>query len=107
MKLILTQEEVLEVLHDCLCNALSVAESYGLELATQQENNSIRQYGAAKSRWLKANPGKTACYEDVLTEILRNGESLVFVDVESEEEYDDCQRHKLTLADAKVQFEKP
>jgi hypothetical protein len=81
MQIILNKEEMLEVLFSSLANGgLIELGQCGLDMVLEED------YQNAKARLVKANPDKSLCYEDVMIEILRNGEPLRFYDSEGEEE---------------------
>ena len=91
MKILLTQTEAEDLFYDALCNALNYIESgYDLELTYTKA-----AYNTAKSN-LKAQKGPdfAICYEDILMQILRDGNSLKIVD----HGYDSYTR-SITIAD--------
>ena len=73
MTITLTPQESEEYFHNALCNGLSYIQDYGLGLDYEQT-----EYKAAREKL--TNP----CYEDVLMQILRDGNRLTMVDVEGE-----------------------
>ena len=75
MKISLTPKESEEYFYNALCNAVGTnyMEGYGLEMSFFS-----RDYLAAKEKL------KNPCYEDILMQILRDGNKLTFVDNESE-----------------------
>lgn len=77
MKVILTNEESLEYFHNALCNAVGTGymQGYGLELTYSED-----EYRLAKDKLT------TPCYEDVLIQILKDGGSLTFTDLEGDDE---------------------
>jgi hypothetical protein len=74
MKIILTQEESENFFHTALCNSLGYIEGYGLELDYKKQD-----YQSAKEKL--TNP----CCEDVLMQILKDGNKLTLIDLECEE----------------------
>lgn len=65
--------EKLDVLHTALCDGLSYFCGYGFEIDYNKE-----QYNEAKEKL--NNP----CFEDVLIQILKDGNDITFVDVEND-----------------------
>lgn len=90
MKITLTKKESEEMFYNALCNAVGTGymNGYGIELTYSDED-----YFFAKTT-LKGN-GLSPCYEDVLMEILREGKSLTFTDIEG----DGDNTKTITLAD--------
>jgi hypothetical protein len=84
MKIILTPQESEEYFHNALCNGLYYIDGYGLEMDYKEED-----YKSAKKKL------QTPCYEDVLMQILRDGNQLTMIDVEG----DGDQTKSITLAD--------
>lgn len=76
MQIQLTNQESEEIFFNALCNGLGYMSGYGLEFEYSNE-----QYSAAKKKL------ESPCFEDVLMQILRDGGSLKFVDVECDGEY--------------------
>ena len=90
MEIKLLPSESEEMLHSALCNgALSNFRGYGIVL-----DFSEKHYTKAR-KTLEKNGKKGICYEDVLLQILKNGNPLKFVDEECEGEYS----RALTIAD--------
>jgi hypothetical protein len=82
MKIILEDKEVLELVHNALCNGgLSELAMCGVRL-----NVSKSDYERAKVRAFEHIDSDTVCREDVWVQILRSGQSLKFYDFEGEEE---------------------
>lgn len=78
MQILLTNEEVQDFFHSVLCNgALTYFSGYGIEVDWKQD------YFDAAKQTLKAE-GKSACYEDILLQLLKDGKELIFEDVEGE-----------------------
>ena len=76
MKIILTKEESEELFYNSICNGLDYISEYGIEL------------DFTKSDYEKAiSNGKTSCYEDILMQILRDGNTLKIIDHECDGEY--------------------
>jgi hypothetical protein len=73
MKITLTPQESEEYFYNALCNGLGYVCGYGLELDYENQD-----YNAAKNKL--TNP----CYEDVLMQMLRDGNKLTLIDHESE-----------------------
>lgn len=74
MKVILTHEESENFFYNALCNSLGYVQSYGLELDFKKAD-----YQSAKAKL------ESPCYEDVLMQILRDGNKLTLVDLECAE----------------------
>jgi len=83
MKIILTNEESETMFHTALCNVLSYILGYGLDLSYDEQD-----YKAASQKLKSEKPNEIVCYEDVLLEILRMGNTLTLVDEEGEGEND-------------------
>jgi hypothetical protein len=79
MKIVLTPAEAEDIFYNSLCNAVGTGymEGYGLRLQADRS-----QY--KNSREHLERLGKDTCYEDVLMQILRDGGSLTFVDIEGD-----------------------
>tara|TARA_R110002072_G_scaffold288371_1_gene454530 strand:- start:9075 stop:9452 length:378 start_codon:yes stop_codon:yes gene_type:complete len=76
MKITLTKEESEELFYNSICNGLDYISGYGIEL------------DFTKSDYEKAiSNGKTSCYEDILMQILRDGNTLKIIDHECDGEY--------------------
>ena len=91
MKIVFTPTEAENLFYDALCNALNYVESgYDLELVYSDTD-----YNTAKSN-LKAQKGDNIgiCYEDILMQILRDGNRLELKDHDAE-----CYTRSITLAD--------
>jgi len=73
MKITLTPQESEEYFFNAMCNGLGYVTDYGLGLDYEQ-----KEYTEAKEKL--TNP----CYEDVLMQILRDGNRITMVDVEGE-----------------------
>lgn len=71
MEIILTHKESEEYFHNALCNSLEYIQDYGLELFYKKN-----EYHSAKLKL--ENP----CYEDVLMQILKDGNKLTLIDLE-------------------------
>ena len=76
MQIILTPQESEEYFYNALCNGLSCMGGYGLEVDYNEKH-----YYQAKDKL--TNP----CYEDVLMQILRDGNTIGVEDVECDGEY--------------------
>ena len=81
MKVILTPTEAEEIFYTALCNAVGTGymDGYGIRMSCDRG-----QYKSSREHL--ENLGKDTCYEDVLMQILRDGGSLTFVDLEGEGE---------------------
>ena len=91
MKIVFTPTEAENLFYDALCNALNYVESgYDLELVYSDTD-----YNTAKSN-LKAQNGDNIgiCYEDILMQILRDGNRLELKDNDAE-----CYTRSITLDD--------
>jgi hypothetical protein len=77
MNIVLTPKEAENLFYDALCNALNYMESgYDLELTYSDTD-----YNTAKSNFKAQNgPDIAACYEDILMQILKDGNRLKIVD---------------------------
>lgn len=85
MKIILTHQESEQYFYNALCNGLGEMSGYGLELEYNGKH-SLNEYDIAKQHLL--DEGKTGiCYEDVLMQILKDGNTLTMVDIEGDGEY--------------------
>jgi hypothetical protein len=75
MNIQLSLQESESYFHNALCNAVGTGymESYGLKMKTKKE-----EYVAAKSKL------QSPSYEDVLIQILKDGGSLTFKDLEGD-----------------------
>ena len=91
MQIQLTHQESEQMFHNALCNGLGYMSGYGLEF-----EYSDKQYSAAKTKL------QSPCFEDVLMQILRDGGSLTFVDVECDGEY----TRSVSLADVHDRVQK-
>jgi hypothetical protein len=76
MQIILTPQESEEFFYNALCNGLSEMNGYGLEFKYNKDH-----YAQAKSKLT------SPCFEDVLMQILRDGNTIGFEDVECDGEY--------------------
>ena len=93
MEINLTKEESELYFYNSLCNGIGQLNGYGIRLEYESED-----YDRAK-RILKANKNndEQICYEDVLMQILRNGDNLRIKDEEGGE--DSEQNVSIALAD--------
>ena len=91
MQIQLTPQESETMFHNALCNGLGYMNGYGLEF-----DYCDKQYSAAKTKL------QSPCCEDVLMQILRDGGSLTFVDVECDGEY----TRSVSLADVHDRVQK-
>ena len=83
MKIILTNEESETMFHNALCNGLSYISGYGLTLEADKQD-----YKAARQKLKSEKPNEVICYEDILLEVLRMGNTLSMLDEEGEGEND-------------------
>ena len=81
MEIKLTNEEKLNFFYNALCNGLGYFEGYGLELTCNPED-----YDNAKAT-LRKDETQSICYEDVLIQILKQGNSLSVKDYEGDGAY--------------------
>jgi len=72
MEIKFTEQEAQGIFLDALCNGLSYLSGYGLDIIYEPED-----YKKAKR--------KGSCYEDVLLQILLDGNSLTIIDEEDED----------------------
>jgi hypothetical protein len=80
MEIKLTPQESETYFHNALCNGVMQMGYYNLELAYEASD-----YASAK--FTLALASSDVCYEDVLMQIMRDGNSLTMVDLEAEESY--------------------
>ena len=81
MKIILEKKEAEEIFFNAMCNGLGyVTSGYDLELDFNDE-----EYKAAATKLKDA--GTRPCFEDVLMQMLRDGNSITLVDIGCEGEY--------------------
>jgi hypothetical protein len=80
MKIILEKQEAEEIFFNAMCNGLGYVTGYDLELDFNDE-----EYKAAATK-LKES-GTSPCFEDVLMQMLRDGNSITLVDIGCEGEY--------------------
>ena len=86
MNINLTHEESEAHFYNAICNGLGELRYYDLEL--DYDN---KEYKAAKQQLSDKQPDTQACWEDVLMEMLRSGNTLWIVD------QNDSERHPITL----------
>ena len=87
MTINLTPQESEQHFYDAVCNGLGELSYYDLELDYDDD-----EYKAAKQSWINKHPNEQACYEDILMEMLRNGNTLWINDLNDDE------KHPITLA---------
>jgi hypothetical protein len=80
MKIILEKQESEEIFFNAMCNGLGYVTGYDLELDFNEE-----EYKAAATKLKDA--GTSPCFEDVLMQMLRDGNSITLVDIGCEGEY--------------------
>ena len=76
MTIILTTQESEEFFYNALCNGLDYMGGYGLRMDYKNEH-----YAQAKAKLTEP------CFEDVLMQILRDGNTFGFEDIECDGEY--------------------
>ncbi len=81
MKIQLTKQEAEKYFHNALCNGLSYFESYDIELKYDEKEYEKAQETA------KAEDEGEVCYEDILMQMLRNGNTLLAEDSNADETY--------------------
>ena len=84
MKVTLTKKESEELFYNSICNGLDYISGYGIELDFTKPD-----YEKAKSKL------DSSCYEDILMQILRDGNALKVMDEECDGEYN----RSITLKD--------
>jgi hypothetical protein len=89
MTINLTTQESEEYFYNALCNGLSEIRDYGLRVDCNEEH-----YAQAKAKLT------SPCYEDILMQMLRDGNTFGFEDVEGEGEYD----KQITLEDVHIKM---
>lgn len=93
MQILLTPQESEDFFHTALCNGLSYISGYGLEL-TYNEDDYMKAKQSLKEQGTPSN-----CYEDVLMQILRQGDTLTLAD---EEDGDYTQEITLDMVHTRV-----
>ena len=86
MNINLTHEESEAHFYNAICNGLGELKYYDLDL-----DYDAKEYKAAKQQLSDKQPDTQACWEDVLMEMLRSGNTLWIVDE------NDNERHPITL----------
>ena len=86
MNINLTHEESETHFYNAICNGLGELKYYDLEL-----DYDAKEYKASKQQLNTKQPDTQVCWEDVLMEMLRNGNTLWIVDPNDDE------RHPITL----------
>ena len=86
MNINLTHEESEAHFYNAICNGLGELRYYDLEL-----DYDTKEYKAAKQQLSDKQPDTQACWEDVLMEMIRSGNTLWIVDS------NDGERHPITL----------
>lgn len=82
MQILLTPAESEEIFHNALCDGLQMMGGYGLKLKYDKG-----EYAKAKEELqAQRDSDDVVCYEDVLSHILRRGNTLTMIDTESGEE---------------------
>lgn len=77
MRILLEHQESEELFYDALCNGIYELDNYGIKLVYDEDS-----YKQAKETLKKAKPNETICYEDVLMQILKQGDSITAHDSE-------------------------
>jgi hypothetical protein len=78
----LTNEEKVKFFHNALCNGLGYIRAYGLEVIIDKTTYLKAKVNAPIQKFLSK-----PCYEDVLIQILNEGDSFTIRDNESEEDH--------------------
>ena len=86
MNINLTHEESEAHFYNAICNGLGELRYYDLDL-----DYDAKEYKAAKQQLSDKQPDNQACWEDVLMEMLRSGNTLWIIDSNDDE------RHPITL----------
>lgn len=73
----LSKEKSLELFHTALCNGLSYMYGYGLEIVYDEN-----QYKHSRDYFKEQNKQQACCYEDVLVQMLKDGNSIGILDNE-------------------------
>ena len=81
MKIELTKQEAEKYFYNALCNGLGYFESYDIELKYDEQ-----EYKKAK-KTAKAEDGGEVCHEDILMQMLKNGNTLLAEDFNADETY--------------------
>jgi len=76
MKILLDNQESLDIFYSALCNGLSYFSGYGCEITYKKSD-----YKNAKEKLIVTS---TPCYEDVLMQILKDGGLLTMKDIEGD-----------------------
>jgi len=82
MTLQLSNEEKIEFFHNALCNGLGYIQHYGLTIDVDEAI-----YAKARVNVQTPKFSSKPCYEDVLIQILNEGDSFTIQDSESEENH--------------------
>lgn len=86
MTIQLTPAEAENLFFDAMCNGLGELSYYDLEMDWDEY-----EYRDARIKLAKAQPNVQQCFEDILMEMLRSGNTLWIVD------QNDDERHPITL----------
>lgn len=87
-KITLTNEECIEYFYNALCNGVSTIEGYGLVLECDEE-----EFQETRNKL-----SESACYEDILIQVLKDGKELKIID-EVEDGEDSEYTRSITLKD--------
>jgi hypothetical protein len=80
MQIILTHEESETYFHNALCNGLNYIAAYNLQISFKRAD-----YVKARANYENTHPNEQACYEDILMQILKDGNMLKLIDHEDAE----------------------
>ena len=100
MKITLTKEESEEFFLTALCNGVGTGyiSGHGLNVDTDKAH-----YQSAKEKLLEKTDGKAVCYEDVLMQVLRDGNPLIVTDDEGGEDSEYNVKVTLDMVHERVQ----
>lgn len=79
MDILLSKDEVLKVLFCCFANG-GLTEIGQSDVIMIQDKEFNKSYKEAKEEWQKEHPGQEVCYEDVLCQMVRRGDTIRFRD---------------------------
>jgi hypothetical protein len=84
MKIILTAEESEQYFYNALCNGLGyMCSGYGLSFKYKESNYKSARKNILKNKF---DTNEVVCFEDVLMQILRDGNTLTLIDEEGGDE---------------------
>lgn len=87
----LEESIIMELFHNALCNIGSYFNDHGIELDYNED-----EYERAKENWKAKHPNQKPCIEDVLIQILEDGNELIWNDREGDGD-NDCRLTKAML----------